>query len=65
MPLTNLSLAVLNYCFENYNANYYITDHLERISPPKEETNILQDSMEEEIVETRGSLDEKEEESDE
>ena len=55
---------MLNYCFENYNGNYYITDHLERISPPKEETNILQDSMEEEIAETESSLDEKEEESD-
>ena len=33
--------------------------------PPKEETNALQDSMEEEIVETESSLDEKEEESDE
>src|SRR4051812_41833877 len=37
----------------------------ERISPPKEETNDLQDSMEEEIAETESSLDEKEEESDE
>src|SRR4051812_32886223 len=58
------SLAILNYCIENYNANYYITDHLERISPPKEETNVLQDSMEEEIAETESSLDEKEEASD-
>src|SRR3954463_6287475 len=53
------SLDVLNYCFENYNANSYITDHLERISPPKEETNVLHDSMEEEISETESSLDEK------
>ena len=63
-PYKSESLDVLNYCFENYNANYYITDHLERISPPKEETNVLQDSMEEEIAETEISLDEKEEESD-
>ena len=34
------------------------------VSLPKEETNILQDSMEEEIAETESSLDEKEEESD-
>src|SRR4051812_8950460 len=62
MPLTNM--RVLIYLTENYNANYYITDHLERISPPKDETNVLQDSMEEEIAETESSLDEKEEESD-
>src|SRR3954464_650301 len=64
-PYKSKSLDVLDYCFENYNANYYITDHLERISPPKEETNVLQDSMKEEIDETESSLDEKEEESDE
>src|SRR3954447_21764436 len=64
-PYKSESLAILNYCFENYNENYYIIDHLERISPPKEETNVLQDSMEEEIAETESSLDEKEEESDE
>src|SRR3954468_24426595 len=63
-PYKFKSLDVLNYCFENYNANYYITDHLERISLPKEETIILQDSMEEEIAETESSLNEKEEESD-
>src|SRR3954468_84453 len=64
-PYKSESLAILNCCFENYNANYYITDHLEIISPPKEETNVLQDSMEEEIAETESSLDEKVEESDE
>src|SRR4051812_36793364 len=64
-PYKSESLAILNYCLENYDANYYITDHLERISPPKEETNDLQDSMEEEIYEPESSLDEKEEESDE
>ena len=59
------SLAILQYCLENYNDNYYIADYLERISPPKEETNVLQDPMEEEIAETESSLDEKEEKSDE
>src|SRR4051812_14150005 len=54
-------LAILQYCLENYNENYYITDYLERISPLKEETNVLQDSLEE-ITETESSLDEKEEE---
>ena len=33
--------------------------------PPKEETNALQETVEEEIAETENSLDEKEEESDE
>src|SRR3954467_12774257 len=64
-PYKSDSLAILQYCLENYNDNYYITDYLERISPPKEENNVLQDSMEEEIAETESSLDEKEEESDE
>src|ERR1044071_100688 len=64
-PYKSESLAILNYCLENYDANYYITDHLERISPPKEETNVLLDSMEEEIVEPESPLDEKQEESDE
>ena len=49
-PYKYESLAILKYCFENYNENYYITDHLERISPPKEEINVLQDSMKEEIA---------------
>src|SRR3954471_24973863 len=65
VPYKSKSLAILNYCLENYDANYYITDHLEKISPPKEETNDLQDSMEEEIAEPESSLDEKEEEGDE
>src|SRR4051812_690550 len=56
MPLTNPRVL---------NDNYYITDYLKRFSPQEEETNALQDSMEEEIVETECSLDEKEEESDE
>src|SRR3954468_3326396 len=64
-PYKSESLAILNYCLENYDANYYIIDHLERISPPKEETNVLQDSIEEEITEPESSLDEEEEESDE
>ena len=34
-PYKSKSLAILQYCLENY----YITDYLERISPPKEETN--------------------------
>ena len=57
-PYKSESLAILNYCLENYDANYYITDHIERISPPKEETNALQDFIEEEIAKTESSLDE-------
>src|SRR4051812_46103777 len=64
-PYKSESLAILNYYLENYDANYYITDHLERISPQKEETNVLQDFIEEEITEPESSLDEEEEESDE
>ena len=52
---------LFNYKDENYN----ITNYLERISPPKEETNALQEPMEEEIVVIESPLDEKEEESDE
>src|SRR3954465_10297191 len=51
-PYKSESLSILNYCLENYDANYYITDHIERISPPKEENNVLQFCMEEEIAET-------------
>ena len=34
-PYKSDSLAILNYCFENYDANYYITDYLERFSPQR------------------------------
>ena len=62
MPLTNLRvLLYLAIFLENYDANYYITDHPDRISPPKEEPNVLQDSLEEEIAKTESSLYEKDE----
>src|SRR3954463_1295681 len=64
-PYKYESLDILNYFFEYCNDNYCITDYLKRFSPQEEETNALQDSMEEEIAETEISLDEKEEESDE
>ena len=52
----------LEFCFDNYKEeNGYILEYLNRCSSPKEETNALQEPMEEEIVETRSSLDEKEE----
>jgi hypothetical protein len=54
---------ILKFCFDNYKEeNGYILKYLNRCSPPTEETNALQEPMEEEIVETGSSLDEKEEE---
>src|SRR3954471_7946821 len=64
-PYKSESLDILNYCFENFDCNYYIIDHLKRFSPQEEETNALQDSMQEEIAENESSLDEKEKENDE
>src|SRR3954471_4514480 len=64
-PYKSESLEILNYCFEDFNDNYYIIDHLKRFSPQEEENNALQDSTEEEIAEIECSLDENEEESDE
>ena len=39
-PYKSESLAILKYYYDNYkDENYNITNYLERISPPKEETN--------------------------
>jgi hypothetical protein len=55
---------ILKFCFDNYKeGNGYILKYLNRCST-MEETNALKEPMEEEIAETRSSLDEKEEESD-
>ena len=43
--------VILGYCLEYYNDNPYITEFLERTYPPKEETNALQEIVEEEIAE--------------
>ena len=59
------SFALLKYCIDNYNDNAYITEFLKGFSPPKDETNAMQELMEEEAAEIGSSLDEKEEESDE
>ena len=65
-PYKSESLAILKYCFDNYkDENSYITEHVKRIFPHKEETNALQENVEEEIAEAESSFDEKEEESDE
>ena len=60
------NLAILRYCYENYEYNYYINAFIEKVSAVQEKTNILQEAMEEEIDETVSSLDEKyDEESEE
>ena len=60
------NLAILKCCYDNYEYNSYINVLIEKVSAVQEETNILQESMEEEIAETMSSLDEKvDEESEE
>ena len=59
-------MIYLKYCYDTYkDKNSYIIEHLKRLCPPKDETNALQEPVEEEIAETESSLDEKEEDSDE
>ena len=43
------NLAILGYCYENYEYNYYINAFIEKVSAVQEEINILQEAMEEEI----------------
>ena len=51
---------IIKIFFDNYKVeNGYILEYLNRCSPPMEETNALQEPMEEEIAETGSSLDEK------
>ena len=59
------NLAILRYCYENYEYNYYINAFIEKVSAVQEENNILQEAMEEEIDETVRSLDEKDDEESE
>ena len=53
------NFAILKYCYDNYKYNSDIDAFIEKVSVVQEETNILQESMEEEIDETVSSLDEK------
>ena len=53
---------ILKYCYENYASNAYEKAYIEDTSVVQEETNILQESMEEEIDEIVSSFDEKYEE---
>ena len=57
--------AILEYCYDNYASNAYVKLYIEKLSAVQEETNILQESMEEEIDETVSSLDEKDDEESE
>jgi hypothetical protein len=57
--------AILKYGYENYEYNAYIDQFIEKVSAVREETNILQESMEEEIDDTVSSLDEKDDEESE
>mgnify|MGYP005841520411 CR=1 FL=1 len=59
------SFAILKYCHDNYKYKYDIDEFIEKVSAVREETNILQESMEEEIDETVSSLDEKDDEASE
>ena len=59
------NFAILKYCYENYEFNSDIDAFIEKVSAVQEETNILQESMEEEVDETVSSLDEKDEEESE
>ena len=59
------NFAILKYCYENFEYNADINEFVEKVSAVQEETNILQESMEEEIDETVSSLDEKDEEESE
>ena len=43
------NFAILRYCYENYEYNYNINAFIEKVSAVQEETNILEESMEEEI----------------
>ena len=57
--------AILKYCYENYEYNVDIDAFIEKVSAVQEETNILQEAMEEEIDKTVSSLDEKDDEESE
>ena len=59
------NLAILGYFYENYEYNYYINAFMKKVNTVQEETNILQEAMEEEIDETVSSLDEKDDEESE
>ena len=64
-PTAPLGVEILKYCYENYEYNADINEFIEKVSTVQEETNILQETMEEEIDDTVSSLDEKDDEESE
>ena len=56
------NFGILKYCYDNYDSNAYVKPYIEDSSAVQEDSNILQESMEEVIDETVGSLDEKDDE---
>ena len=46
------NFAILKYRYDNYASNAYVKLYIEKFSVVQEETNILQEAMEEEIDET-------------
>ena len=59
------NFAICKYCYYNYASNAYVKLYIEKFSAVQEESNILQEAMEEEIDETVSSLDEKDDEESE
>ena len=59
------NFSILKYCYDNYKYNSDIDAFIEKVSDVQEETNILQEPMEEGIDETMSSLDEKHDEESE
>ena len=48
--------AILKYCYDNYASNAYVKPYIKDSSAVQDETNILQETMEEEIDETVSSF---------
>ena len=59
------NFTILKYCYENYASNAYVKEYIEDSSINEEETNILQETMEEETAKTMSLLDEKDDEESE
>ena len=64
-PYRSENLAMLRYCYTNYEYNAHIERFKEKSYAAQEETIILQETMEEENAEIVSSLDEKDEEESE
>ena len=51
-PYKSENLAILQHCYDNYKDNCYIAEFLERMFALQEETNALQEPVEEETAES-------------